>query len=101
VPTRGLELVSAHASALIDTLRRAITAIHECLAPGTVAISFDHCMRSTLVKGFLRVQSGMNAAKDYGGAAFAGLAPDEIAAQGIAGMNSYPHYIAGSNASRV
>jgi hypothetical protein len=32
-------------------------------------------MGPALVKGFLRVQSGMNATEDYGGTAFAGLLP--------------------------
>ena len=101
VPARGLKLFSAYPAAFVDTFRSAIAAIAERLTPGEVAIAFYYCMRSAPGKGFLGIQSGMNAAEDYGGAAFTRLEAKAIATQGIAGMYSYSHHIAGSNAQRV
>src|SRR5581483_3223181 len=101
VPTRRFEFAGAYPSAFVNTFGRARTAIVERLSPSTVAIAFYHGMGSTLVKGFLRVQSGMDAAEDYGGAALAGLSPKAIATQGITSVNSYPHHVAWSDAHRI
>ena len=55
-------------------------------------------MRSSQAKGFLRIQGGVNTAKDHECSAFARHAPYFIAAQRIAGVDPDSDHVSGFNA---
>jgi hypothetical protein len=58
-------------------------------------------MGASQVVRFLRVEAGVNTAKDDKSAPFAGYLPDLITPNCIEGMDTDSHYIAGLNSGRI
>src|ERR1022692_2107101 len=87
VPARRGEVLGIDAAAFVNLLWRAGHTVSEHVRPGNVAVALYHCVGAAEFEGFLRVESGVNAAINDVGSASASIATDFVAAQRVAGVD--------------
>src|SRR4029079_2195068 len=76
-------------------------AIGQHLRPCDVAVAFHHRVRAAALEGFLRIESGVDAAEDHEGSAFPHHAAESVSAQRISGMNPDSDDVARLNPQRI
>lgn len=82
-------------------LGNSVAAIGKRPSPRKVAVTLDHCVRSSPLKGLFGIQCGVNSTENY----VRSLAPRHFAnlvtAQRVRGMNANPDRIARVNRRRI
>src|ERR1035438_292814 len=101
IPTRGQEIRGLDSAAQISGLGSGPAAVRQCGWPDNLTIAHHNSVRSPEATCFLRIECGVDSAKDYKGTALTADLANGISTQGILGMDADPDDITRLNAIGV
>src|SRR5437667_4116566 len=101
VPSRLNKIAGFDLSTQINGLWSSVAAVLQRFRPHPVAITLNYGVCAAKLDGFLRVESGVNAAKDHIRAAFPSDFANFISAQSIRSVNPNSDGVAGLNPLRI
>ena len=101
VPACLNKIAGFNLSTQVDRLWISVAAILQRFRPHLVPITFNYGVCAAKFDGFLRVESGVNAAKDHIRAALTSYFANFISAQSIRSVNADTDGVAGLNPLRI